>query len=88
MQIIFYYEVGVSGIPKYGSESEFQKPKRAVPNYFRNSEKVDCDAINRDSTTGMYDVRPQYSDKKVTSKNDINSSQTSLTCTTLIVQSN
>jgi len=29
----------VCGIPKYGSESEFKKPNRTVPNYFSNSEK-------------------------------------------------
>ena len=32
-------KLGVCGIPKYGSESEFQKPNRTVPNYFSNSEK-------------------------------------------------
>ena len=32
--------LGVCGIPKYGSESEFQKPNRTEPNYFSNSEKV------------------------------------------------
>jgi len=27
-------------MPKNGSESEFQKPNRTVPNYFSNSDKV------------------------------------------------
>jgi len=29
----------VCEIPKYGSESDFQKPNRIVPNYFSNSKK-------------------------------------------------
>ena len=32
--------VGVREIPKRGSESKFQKLNHAIPNYFRNSEKV------------------------------------------------
>jgi len=34
------FGLGVCGILKYGSESEFQKPNRTVPNYFSISEKV------------------------------------------------
>jgi len=33
--------LGVCGILKYSSESEFQKPNRTVPNYFSNSEKTE-----------------------------------------------
>ena len=34
------FGLGVCGIPKYGSESEFQKPNRTEPNFLSNSEKL------------------------------------------------
>src|SRR5664279_1657747 len=53
------YLVAVCGIPKYGSESEFQKPNRTVPNYFSNSEKSE---FRKSRTSDFFWISHFFSD--------------------------